>query len=197
MIRYKITRPTADGPERTYESKTLSSLPGNLTQYWVVAAFENREKLADLLVVDDNTLVSGPTWEIRKLAALIWIEQWQVIEQRHVEDGRMWIFKLQRGSDKISLSILLTTTFRVDGADIVPLEPEMFQTSPLEKEHWLSAVKLARQLNPSINTEEGQLRCRLEQVEGEIELLSDEKIALIEAIARCGVVRSGAALSKP
>jgi hypothetical protein len=32
-----------DGPERTY---------------WVVAAFENREKWADLLVVDDSTLVS-------------------------------------------------------------------------------------------------------------------------------------------
>jgi hypothetical protein len=63
--------------------------------------------------------------------------------------------------------------------------------SPLEKEHLFSAVKLAPHLNASINTEEGQLNCRLEQVEGEIELLSDEKIALIEAIARCGVARSG------
>jgi hypothetical protein len=71
------------------------------------------------------------------------------------------------------------------------------QTSALDKEHWFSAVKLARQLNPSINTEEGKLRCRLEQVEGEIELLSDEKIALNEAIARCGVARSGAVPSKP
>ena len=186
MIRYKITRPRTDGPER--ESKKLSSLPGNLTQYWVVAAFENREKLADLLVVDDSTLVSGPTWEIWKLAALIWIEQWQVTEQRHVEGGRMWIFKLQRGFEKMSFSILLTTTFRVDGADIVPLEPEIFQTSTLDKEHRLSAMKLGRQLNPSINTEEGKLKCRLEQIEGEIELLSGRKIATIEAIARCGVV---------
>jgi hypothetical protein len=55
-------------------------------------------------------------------------------------------------------------------------------------------MKLARQLNPSINTEEGKLKCRLEQIEGEIELLSEEKIALIEAIARCGVGRSGALL---
>jgi hypothetical protein len=58
-------------------------------------------------------------------------------------------------------------------------------------------VKLAPHLNASINTEEGQLRCRVEQVEGEIELLSDEKIALIEAIARCGIARSGAVPSKP
>ena len=91
----------------------------------------------------------------------------------------MWIFKLQRGSEKISFSILLTTTFRVDGADIVPMEPEIFQTSTLDKEHRLSAMKLARQLNPSINTEEGKLKCLLEQIEGEIELLSEEKIALI------------------
>ena len=97
----------------------------------------------------------------------------------------------------MNFSILLSTTFRVEGGDVVPLEPEIPQTSALDKEHWLSAVKLARQLNPSINTEEGKLRCRLEQVEGEIELLSDEKIALNEAIARCGVARSGAVPSKP
>jgi hypothetical protein len=124
-------------------------------------------------------------------------EDWKVIEQRHVAGGRTWTFRLQRGSEKISFSILVTTTFPVDGADIVPLEPEIPETSPIEKEHRLSAVKLARQLNPSINTEEGKLKCHLEQVEGEIELLGEEKIALIEAIARCGVVRSGAALSNP
>ena len=154
MIRYKITRPTADGLKRTYESKKLSSLPGNLTQYWVVAAFENREKLADLLVADDSTLVSGPTWDMWKLAALIWVEQWQVIEQQHVGGGRIWTFTLKRGSEVMNFSILLATTFRVEGADIVPLEPEIPQTTPVEKKHRLSAVKLARQLNPSINTEE-------------------------------------------
>jgi hypothetical protein len=88
------------------------------------------------------------------------------------------------------------TTFRVQGADIVPLEPEIPQTTRVEKEHRLSALKLARQLNPSINTEEGQLRCRLEEVEGELELLSDEKIALIEAMNRCAVAGSDATLSK-
>jgi hypothetical protein len=160
----------------------------------LVGVFDGRDKIADLFVVDESTLLSGPKSKLWKLAALIWNEDWKVIEQRHVEGGRMWIFKLQRGSEKISFSILLTTTFRVDGADIVPLEPEIFQTSTLEKEHLLSAMKLARQLNPSINTEEGKLKCRLEQIEGEIELLSEEKIALIEAIARCGVVRSGAPL---
>jgi hypothetical protein len=51
--------------------------------------------------------------------------------------GRIWTFTLQGGSEKISFSILLTTTFPVDGADILPLEPEIFQTSPLEKEHFL------------------------------------------------------------
>jgi hypothetical protein len=99
MIRYKITRPTADGPERTYESKTLSSLPGNLTQYWVLAPFENREKLADLLVVDDNTLVAGPTKVIWKLSAQILKAQWRVIEQYHVTGGRGLTFRLERGSE--------------------------------------------------------------------------------------------------
>jgi hypothetical protein len=144
--------------------------------------------------VEESTLISGPKSKLWKLAALIWNEDWKVIEQRHVAGGCIWTFTLQRGSEKISFSILLTTTFPVDGADILPLEPEIFQTSPLEKEHWLSAVKLARQLNASINTVEGQLRCRLEQVEGAIEPLSDEKIALIEAIARR---RSLAVQSKP
>jgi hypothetical protein len=69
-----------------------------------------------------------------------------------------------------------------------------FPDEPAREGALFSAVKLARQLNASINTEEGQLRCRLEQVEGAIELLSDEKIALIEAIARR---RSLAVLSKP
>jgi|HubBroStandDraft_6_1064221.scaffolds.fasta_scaffold272327_2 hypothetical protein len=32
---------------------------------------------------------------------------------------------------------------------------------------------------------QSQLRCRLEQVEGELELLAEERIALIEAIGRC------------
>jgi hypothetical protein len=69
-----------------------------------------------------------------------------------------------------------------------------FPDEPAREGALFSAVKLARKLNASINTEEGQLRCRLEQVEGEIELLSDEKIALIEAIARR---RALAVLSKP
>jgi hypothetical protein len=77
-------------------------------------------------------------------AALIWNEDWKVIEQRHVAGGRIWTFTLQRGSEKISFSILLTTTFRVQGADIVPLEPEIPKTTPVEKEHRLSALKLAR-----------------------------------------------------
>ena len=72
-----------------------------------------------------------------------------------------------------------------------------FPDEPARERALFSAVKLAPHLNASINTEEGQLRCRVEQVEGEIELLSDEKIALIEAIARCGIARSGAVPSKP
>ena len=158
----------------------------------IVGVFHGREKIADLFVVDESTLLSGPKSKLWKLAALIWNEGWKVIDHRHVAGGRIWTFTLKRGSEVMNFSISSTTTFRVEGADIVPLEPEISQTSP----HWLSAVKLARQLNPSINTEEGKQRCRLEQVEGELELLSDEKIALIEAIDRCAVVRSDATLSK-
>ena len=163
MIRYGMVRPTGLGPD-TLEKKRLRSPPGYLTKHWLVGVFSGREKIADLFVVDESTLISGPKSRLWKLAALIWNEDWKVIEQRHVAGGRIWTFTLQRGSEKISFSILLTTTFRVQGADIVPLEPEIPQTTPVEKEHRLSAVKLARQLNPSINTEEGQLRCRLEQV---------------------------------
>jgi hypothetical protein len=46
-------------PERTYESKTLSSLPGNLTQYWVVAAFENRENPPGLGSIANNLAQLG------------------------------------------------------------------------------------------------------------------------------------------
>jgi hypothetical protein len=196
MIRYGMVRPAGPGSATNLEKKTLRSPPGNLTKHWLVGVFSGREKIADLFVVDESTLISGPKSKLWKLAALIWNEGWKVIEQRHVAGGRIWTFTLQRGSEKDSFSIVLTTTFRLQGANIVALEPEAPQTGREWKEHRLSALKLARQLNPSINTEEGELRCRLEQVEGELELLSDEKIALIEAMNRCAAAGSDATLSK-
>jgi hypothetical protein len=125
MIRYKITRPTADGPEHTYESKTLSSLPGNLTQYWVLAPFGNREKLTDLLVVDDNTLVAGPTKVIWKLSALILKDQWRVIEQYHVTGGRGWTFRLERGSEQMRFQIRDAVALCLDAEEVVPLGPRV------------------------------------------------------------------------
>jgi hypothetical protein len=169
MIRYGMVRPAGPGSATNLEKKTLRSLPGNLAKHWLVGVFHGREKIADLFVVDESTLLSGPKSKLWKLAALIWNEGWKVIDQRHVAGGRIWTFTLKRGSDETDFSILVSTTFRVEGADIVPLEPELPHSGELEKKHWLSAVKLARQLNPSINTEEGQLRCRLEQVKGEIQ----------------------------
>jgi len=188
MIRYGMVRPAGSGPNFNLEKKTIHNLPENLVKNWLVGVFEGREKIADLFIVDENTLVSGPKSKLWKLAALIWNEDWQVIKHFHSRDGRMWIFTLQRGSEETQLLISFTTTFRVEGADIVPLAPE---SPPLrDKKHYLNAVKLARQLTPSINTEEGKLRCRLEQVEGEIELLEEEKIALIGEIGRCEVAHS-------
>jgi hypothetical protein len=196
MIRYGMVRPAGAGPDSKLEKKALRSLPGNLTKYWLVGVFEGREKIADLFIVDETTLISGPKTDLWNLAALIWNEDWTVIEQRHVEGGRIWIFKLRRGSEESSVSIFMATTFRVEGADVVALLPEIPHSIPVDKKHWLGARKLARQLNPSINTEEGKLVCRLEQVEGEIELLTEEKATLIMQIGHDGTGLRRA-ISKP
>ena len=119
---------------------------------------------------------------------------WKIIEQRRVPGPHLDVYAPARLQNFLFHPI--NNDIPSGWADILPLEPETFPTSPLERALF-SAVKLAPHLNASINTEEGQLRCRVEQVEGEIELLSDEKIALIEAIARCGIARSGAVPSKP
>jgi len=83
MIRYGMVRPTGLGPD-TLEKKRLRSPPGNLTKHWLVGVFSGREKIADLFVVDESTLISGPKSRLWKLAALIWNEDWKVIEQRRV-----------------------------------------------------------------------------------------------------------------
>lgn len=186
MIRYGMVRPAGSGPEFKLEKKPLRSLPGNLTTHWLVGVFEGREKIADLFVVDETTLISGPKSDLWELAALIWKEDWKVIEQRQAEYGRRWMFTLQRGTEERNVSINLTTTLHVEGKDIVPLLPEIPRSIPVDKKHLLGARKLARQLNPSINTEEGELVCRLEQVEGQIELLTEEKAILVKQLGHNG-----------
>jgi hypothetical protein len=77
MIRYGMVRPTGQRPDTKLEKKTFRSLPGNLAKHWLVGVFDGREKIADLFVVDEVTLLSGPKSELWKLAALIWKEDWK------------------------------------------------------------------------------------------------------------------------
>jgi hypothetical protein len=45
----------------------------------------------------------------------------------------------------------------LDAEEVVPLQPRVKEQNSYDKKKWLEAAKLARQLNPSINTEDGEL----------------------------------------
>lgn len=102
----------------------------------IVGVFDGCEKFADLFCRGEHARSAAQKQVMQASSA----NMERGLESHRTASccrGRIWTFTLQRGSEKISFSILLTTTFPVDGADILPLEPETFPTSPLEKEHCL------------------------------------------------------------